>query len=133
MISRNQGHIVNIGSTVAHGHYRGGNVYSASKHAVKALTQSLRYDLKGTPIRVTEVDPGIVQTEFSEVRWNEEAAKKFFSGFQPLIANDIAEAVIFAVTRPARVNVSEIIVYPTAQVGPADVHREGDQITSLFD
>lgn len=133
MIKRNSGHVINIGSAVAHAHYRGGNVYSASKHAVHALTQSLRYDLKGHAIRVTEIDPGIVATEFSKTRWGAEKAEKFNSGFDPLVASDIAESMLFAVTRPARVNVAEILVYPTAQVGPADVYRAGDKLTSLFD
>ncbi len=100
---------------------------------MNALTKSLRYALKGYAIRVTEIDPGIVSTEFSETRWGKEKAQRFNSGFEPLVANDIAESVTFAVTRPSRVNVAEILIYPTAQVGPSDVYREGNQLTSLFD
>lgn len=133
MIKRNTGHIINIGSTAGHAHYMGGNVYSASKHAVKALTQSLRIDLKGYQLRVSEIDPGMIKTEFSEVRWGKEKAEKFYSGFQPLVAADIADSVIYCVTRPLHVNVAEMIVYPTAQAAPAIVHREGDKISGLFD
>lgn len=133
MTERNSGHIVNIGSTAAHACYMGGNVYSASKHAVRALTQSLRIDLKGYAVRVSEVDPGIVKTEFSEARWDKERSDKFYSGFQPLAADDIADAVIYCVTRPDHVNVSEIIVYPTAHVSPTLVHRDGDEVKGLFD
>ena len=133
MIKRNMGHIVNIGSTAAHAYYMGGNVYSASKHAVNALTHSLRIDLKGYQLRVSEIDPGMIKTEFSEVRWGKEKAEKFYSGFQPLVAGDIADAVIYCVTRPLHVNVAEMIVYPTAQAAPSIVHREGDKVGGLFD
>ncbi len=133
MIQRNSGHIVNIDSTAGHDYYMGGNVYSASKHAVKALTRSLRIDLKGYHIRVSEIDPGIIKTEFSEVRWNKEKAEKFYAGVQPLVANDVADAVIYCTTRPLRVNISEIMVYPTAQVAPTIIHREGDPVATVFD
>lgn len=133
MIKRNAGHIINIGSTAGHDYYMGGNVYSASKHAVKALTRSLRIDLKGYRIRVSEIDPGMIKTEFSEVRWNKEKAEKFYAGFQPLAANDVADTVIYCTTRPLHVNISEIMVYPTAQVAPTIVHREGDPIATIFD
>lgn len=133
MIKRNQGQIINIGSAAAHDYYIGGNVYSASKHAVKALTRSLRLDLKGYAIRVAEIDPGLIKTEFSEARWGKERADKFYSGFEPLIAEDLADAVVYCVTRPERVNIAEMLVYPSAQVGPTVVHREGDKTNSLFD
>jgi len=110
LIKRNNGHIVNIGSTAGHDYYMGGNVYSASKHAVKARTRSMRIDLKGYQIRVSEIDPGMIKTEFSEVRWDKERADKFYSGFQPLIGADVADTVIYCVTRPPHVNISEIMV-----------------------
>ena len=97
-----------------------------TKHAVKAATQSLRMDLLGTALRVSEIDPGAVETEFSEVRWNDkEKAKKFYESFIPLAADDIADAVIYCVMRPPHVNISEIIVYPQAQASLTEVYRPG--------
>lgn len=134
MIKKNRGHIINIGSVAGHGYYSAGNVYCATKHAVKAITQSLRIDLLGTAIRVSEVDPGAVETEFSEVRWDDkEKAKKFYQDFQPLVAEDIADAVIYCATRPLHVNVSEIIVYPQAQASLTDIYRQGEVKKSIFD
>jgi 3-hydroxy acid dehydrogenase/malonic semialdehyde reductase len=133
MIKRDSGHIINIGSTAGHDYYMGGNVYSASKHAVKALTRSLRIDLKGYRIRVSEIDPGMIKTEFSEVRWNKEKAEKFYADFQPLVANDVADTVIYCTTRPLHVNIAEIMVYPTAQAAPTIVHRQGDPVATIFD
>lgn len=134
MIKSNRGHIVNIGSVAGHGCYVSGNVYCATKHAVRAITQSLRIDLLGTAIRVSEVDPGAVETEFSEVRWNDkEKAKKFYQGFTPLIAEDIADAVLYCLTRPLHVNVAEVIVYPQAQASMTDLHRQGVGVKSIFD
>lgn len=133
MVKRNVGHIINIGSVAGHDYYMGGNVYSASKHAVKALTKSLRIDLKGHKLKVSEIDPGMVRTEFSEVRWDKKKAKQFYSGMQPLVADDIADAIIYCVTRPQHVNVAEIQIYPMAQVAPSIVYREGDKVAGLFD
>src|SRR5688572_8907761 len=116
MVKRNQGHIINIGSVAGHGVYNGGNIYAATKHAVRAISASLRLDLMGKAIRVSEVDPGAVHTEFSEVRWNDkERADKLYEGFTPLAADDVADAVIYCATRPQHVNVSEIVVFPQAQ------------------
>lgn len=124
MVERNQGHIINIGSVAGHGHYPGGNVYSATKHAVRAISASLRLDLMGKAIRVSEVAPGAVHTEFSEVRWNDkERADKFYEGFAALTADDIADAVVYCATRPPHVNVSEIVVYPQAQASLRDICR----------
>lgn len=124
MIKRNRGHIINIGSVAGHGCYKLGNVYSATKHAVRAITQSLRLDLAGTALRVSEVDPGAVHTEFSEVRWKDkERAEKFYEGFSPLTAEDIADAVLYCATRPAHVNIAEIVVFPQAQASLRDIHR----------
>ena len=130
---RNNGHIINIGSIAGHDYYLGGNVYSASKHAVKAITRSLRIDLKGYKIRVTEIDPGSVNTEFSEVRWDKERAEKLYKGWTPLVANDISDAVVYAVSRPEHVNISEMIIYPVDQVAVDMLHREGDDVKGLFD
>jgi hypothetical protein len=125
MIHRNHGHVVNIGSVAGHGCYPGGNVYAATKHAVRAITQSLRIDLSGTAIRVSEVDPGAVETEFSEVRWKDkERADSFYKDFSPLVADDIADAVVYCLTRPSHVNVAELVVYPQAQASLRDLFRQ---------
>ncbi len=117
MIRKSFGHIINMGSVAGRFCYTGGNVYCATKHAVKALSQSLRLDLQGTAIRVSEIAPGAVETEFSNVRFNDkEKAKKVYEGYEPLVADDIADAVIYCATRPLHVNVEEIVIYPQAQV-----------------
>lgn len=134
MVKKNQGHIINMGSVAGHGCYVGGNVYSATKHAVRAISKSLRLDLMGTEIRVSEIAPGAVQTEFSDVRWNDkERAKKLYEGFTPLVADDIADAVIYCATRPPHVNIAEIVIYPQAQASPTDIYRQGQPIKSVFD
>lgn len=126
MLKKNHGHIINIGSIAGHGCYSAGNVYCATKHAVRAISQSLRLDLLGTAIRVSEIDPGAVETEFSEVRWSDkEKAKKFYQDFHPLAAEDIADAVIYCATRPLHVNVAELIVFPQAQASLTDIYRQG--------
>jgi NADP-dependent 3-hydroxy acid dehydrogenase YdfG len=124
MVARNSGHIINIGSIAGHEHYLMGNVYSATKHAVRALSKSLRIDLNGTKIRVSEIAPGAVETEFSEVRFDHDLqkAKDVYKGFQPLVAADIADAVVYCATRPEHVNIAEIVVYPLAQAGTV-IHR----------
>lgn len=125
MIKRNHGHIINIGSVAGHDTYIAGNVYCATKHAVRAISKSLRLDLLGTLLRVSEVAPGAVETEFSEVRWNDkERAKKLYQGFKPLVADDIADAVIYCATRPPHVNIAELVLYPQAQACVRDIHRE---------
>jgi 3-hydroxy acid dehydrogenase / malonic semialdehyde reductase len=124
MIKKNRGHIINIGSIAGHAYYPGGNIYCATKHAVKAINNSLRMDLMGTEIRVTEVAPGAVETEFSEVRFNDKkTAKDFYKGFTPLSADDIADAVIYCATRPLHVNVTELIVLPQAQASIRDIYK----------
>ena len=125
MVARGRGHIVNIGSIAGHELYPNGNVYCATKFAVKALSKGLRLDLSGTPLRVTSVDPGAVETEFSLVRFHGDAdrAKKVYKGFMPLAADDIADAVVYCATRPSHVNVSEMIVMPTAQAAVTLIHR----------
>ena len=117
MIKRDKGHIVNLGSTAGRGTYPGGTVYCATKHAVNAITSGLRKDLLKTSIRVTTIDPGAVETEFSMVRFEGDKARadKVYEGYEPLHAEDIADTVLYAVTRPPHVNVTDIIVCPTAQ------------------
>ena len=124
MVEKDAGHIINIGSIAGRGCYPGGNVYSATKYAVKAISQSLRIDLLGKQVRVSEIAPGAVETEFSEVRWNDkEKARAFYADFTPLVAEDIADAVIYCATRKPHVNVSEIVVMPVAQASIASIHR----------
>jgi 3-hydroxy acid dehydrogenase/malonic semialdehyde reductase len=125
MLEKNHGHIINIGSVAGHGCYPTGNVYCATKHAVRAISKSLRIDLIGTAIRVSEVDPGAVETEFSVVRWKDnERANEFYKGFSPLTADDIADAVIYCATRPLHVNVSELVVFPQAQGSLTEIFRD---------
>jgi 3-hydroxy acid dehydrogenase / malonic semialdehyde reductase len=125
MIKKNQGHIINIGSVSGRGCYTAGNVYCATKHAVKAICESLRMDLFGTAIRVSEVAPGFVETEFSEVRWKDkERADKLYQGFQPLVAGDVADAVVYCATRPLHVNVAQLVVYPQAQSAITEIYRQ---------
>jgi 3-hydroxy acid dehydrogenase / malonic semialdehyde reductase len=126
MVERASGHIINIGSIAGHEVYPGGNVYCATKFAVRALSKGLRLDLNGTPIRVSEVAPGMVETEFSLVRFHGDAerAGKVYQGLKPLSPDDIADAVVWCATRPAHVNVSEVVVMPTAQASTTLVHRK---------
>ncbi|GAB1542347.1 SDR family NAD(P)-dependent oxidoreductase [Scytonema sp. NUACC21] len=126
MVSRDRGHVVNIGSIAGHQTYPGGNVYCATKAAVKAITEGLKQDLLGTSIRVSSVDPGMVETEFSEVRFHgdTERAKKVYQGVTPLTPNDIADVVLFCVTRPAHVNINEVILMPVDQASATLVNRK---------
>jgi 3-hydroxy acid dehydrogenase / malonic semialdehyde reductase len=125
MIERGRGHVINIGSIAGREVYPGGNVYCASKFAVRALSNAMRLDLNGTPIRVSEVAPGMVETEFSLVRFHGDAerAAKVYKGLTPLGAGDVAEAIVWCATRPPHVNVSEIVIMPTAQASTTSVHR----------
>jgi 3-hydroxy acid dehydrogenase/malonic semialdehyde reductase len=126
MLERGRGHIINVGSIAGHEVYPAGNVYCATKFAVRALSKGLRLDLNGTPIRVSEVAPGMVETEFSLVRFHGDAerAGKVYQGLTPLSPDDIAEAVVWCATRPLHVNVSEVVVMPTAQASTTLVHRK---------
>ncbi len=126
MVARDRGHVINIGSIAGHEVYPGGNVYCASKHAVDALTRGLLLDLVDTPVRVSTVDPGLVETEFSEVRFygDKEKAKTVYQGYKPLEAKDIAESVVWVANRPAHVQVAQMIVLPTAQGAAMVTHKE---------
>lgn len=125
MIERNTGVVLNIGSTAGHIIYPGGNVYHAAKYAVKALNEAMNLDLVDTDIKVCSIDPGAVETEFSIVRFkgDEENAKKVYEGYEPLKPADIADIAVFVASRPAHVNIQNIIVYPTAQRS-VYVHRK---------
>jgi serine 3-dehydrogenase len=127
MVERNRGDIVNIGSIAGHEVYPGGNVYCATKHAVDALTKGMQIDLVDTPIRVCTVDPGMVETEFSVVRFHgdKDRAGKVYQGIQPLTPDDVAEAILFCVTRPPHVNIHQLRIMPTSQASATIVHRKG--------
>ena len=120
------GHIVNIGSIAGFETYKGGAGYTAAKHAVRAITKTLRLELNGEPIRITEIAPGLVETEFSVVRFHgdRKAARSVYEGLKPLSADDIADCVVFAVTRPAHVDIDEIVVRPVAQANVTTVARQ---------
>ena len=125
MIQNNSGHIVNIGSIAGKEVYPNGNVYNATKHAVDALSQAMRIDLVNHGIKVTAIHPGMVETEFSLVRFkgNEKTAKDVYKGFDPLMAEDIADAIIFAITRPAHVNINDMLIMPTAQASATVINK----------
>lgn len=126
MIKQGGGHIINISSIAGKEVYANGNVYCASKHAVDALNKSMRIDLVKYPIKVTAINPGAVETEFSIVRFHgdKERAKKVYEGFDNLVASDIAEAISFVLSRPAHVNINELTIMPTAQAVAGVIHRK---------
>ncbi|WP_431162202.1 SDR family NAD(P)-dependent oxidoreductase [Flagellimonas beolgyonensis] len=126
MVERKSGHIINIGSTAGKEVYPNGNVYCASKHAVDAINQGMRIDLNAYGIRVGAVNPGLVETEFSEVRFkgDTDRATKVYQGFQPLKPQDIADIILFVVTRPYHVNIADLIVMPTAQASSTIVKKD---------
>lgn len=117
MVARRKGHIVNLGSTAGHQTYPMGNVYNATKFGVRALTEGMNLDVAGTPIRVSAVDPGFVETEFSEVRFHgdKDRAKAVYKGFTPLSADDVADAIAYVVNLPEHVNILDLVIMPTAQ------------------
>jgi len=124
LIKNKKGHVVNIGSVAGRWVYQGGAVYCASKFSVQALTEGLRMDLYGWPIKVTNIQPGMVETEFSQVRFSDEAkAKAVYQGMTPLKAQDVAEAVLWCLNRPSHVNIQEVVMYPTEQYSPNHVWR----------
>jgi len=126
MIARKSGHIVNVSSTAGKETYPGGNVYCASKHAVEAITDGMRQDLLPYNIRVSKVCPGMVETEFSLVRFDgdQAAADATYKGFEPLHPEDIADAIYYMVTRPPNVCINDLVILPTAQANSYMVHRE---------
>jgi serine 3-dehydrogenase len=126
MVERKKGHIINIGSAAGHEVYPRGNVYCATKFAVNALSQSIRVDVLDKNIKVTSVDPGMVLTEFAKVRFSgdEARAKKVYDGLTPLSPIDVAEAIIFAATRPQNVNINEIILTPVNQASTNHIFRK---------
>jgi NADP-dependent 3-hydroxy acid dehydrogenase YdfG len=129
MVERKSGHIINIGSTAGHETYPKGHVYCATKHAVNAITKGLRMDVVSKYIRVSTVDPGAVETNFSVVRFSgdKERAKNVYRGLKPLKAEDVAEAVLFCATRPEHANIAEIIMMPTQQASALVFHREEEE------
>jgi NADP-dependent 3-hydroxy acid dehydrogenase YdfG len=126
MMENGSGHIVNVGSIAGHEVYVAGNVYCASKHAVDALTKGMRMDLNGTPIKVSTVDPGLAETEFSLVRFRGDGkrAKSVYNGLIPLFADDVADAIEYIVTRKDSVNIAEIVILPKCQASAAVVSRQ---------
>ena len=125
MLERGRGHVVNIGSVAGHQVYAGGAVYAATKFAVRAISDALRYDVLGTGIRVTNVEPGLAETEFSIVRFqgDRDRAATVYQGVQPLQAEDVSDAVHWALTRPPHVNVQSILLMPTDQAAVPALHR----------
>jgi NADP-dependent 3-hydroxy acid dehydrogenase YdfG len=122
--ARGAGHVVNLGSVAGRWVYPNGNVYCATKYAVRALTEGLRLDLSGSGIRVSEISPGMVESEFSRVRFGDaEKAKAVYAGMTPLRPEDVADAVLWCASRPAHVNVQDIVIYPTDQASPTTVAR----------
>lgn len=125
MTARKSGHIINLGSIAGIESYPKGNVYNASKYAVDGLTKGMRQDLNALNIKVSEIKPGAVNTEFSKVRFkgDQSLADKVYTGFDPLMAKDIADIIEFMISRPSHVNIADILVLPTAQATATMVHR----------
>jgi 3-hydroxy acid dehydrogenase / malonic semialdehyde reductase len=126
MVARRRGHVINLGSTAGHQTYPMGNVYNATKFGVRALTEGMNLDVAGTPIRVSSVDPGFVETEFSEVRFHGDKtrAQAVYRGFKPLTADDVADAITYVVNLPEHVNILDLVIMPTAQRNIYVVDRE---------
>jgi NADP-dependent 3-hydroxy acid dehydrogenase YdfG len=126
MVAQKSGHIVNIGSIAGKEVYPNGNIYCASKHAVDAISQGMRMDLVSHNIRVTNIAPGLVETEFSNVRFygDDKKADSVYVGMDPLTGQDIAEAILFCISRPAHVNIADMLILPSAQASAAQVIRK---------
>jgi len=126
MVKRSRGHVVNLGSTAGEMTYPGAAVYCATKAAERAINDGLRQDVLGTPLRVTTIDPGMVETEFSSVRFHGDAkrAAKVYQDITPLSPEDVADAILWAVSRPAHVNVARVLLTPVQQANSLLVHRE---------
>ena len=129
LLGQKSGHIVNLGSVAGRWVYPGGTVYCATKFAIRAITEGLRQDLCGTGIRVTNIEPGMVETEFSVVRLGDQKkADAVYEGMSPLSAHDIAETIMWCLSRPSHVNIQEIVIYPTDQAAIRQVHRQPPSI-----
>jgi NADP-dependent 3-hydroxy acid dehydrogenase YdfG len=128
LLASGDGHIINLGSVASFETYPGGAGYTGSKHALRALTRTLRLELLGKPVRVTEIDPGMTDTEFSRVRFrgDEERARSVYRGLDPLTGEDVAECIAWAATRPSHVNIDELVVRPRDQATAQNVHRRPD-------
>jgi NADP-dependent 3-hydroxy acid dehydrogenase YdfG len=126
MVERGSGHVINIGSIAGHFAYPNGGVYCATKAAERFLSDGLRIDLNGTPVRVTSIDPGMVETDFSRVRFRGDAerAAKTYANIDPLQAEDIAEAIVWSATRPLHVTIQTVVLTPTAQANPFVITRK---------
>lgn len=126
MVARDSGHVVNIGSIAGHWTYPKGAVYNATKFSVRAITEGLNMDLLGTKIRVSSVDPGMAETEFSDVRFDGDRgrAKDVYKGVKPLSADDVADVVLYVTNLPEHVNILDVVLMPTAQRSATQVHRE---------
>lgn len=128
MVERNAGHVINIGSVAGDAAYAGGNVYCATKAAVKALSDGLRIDLAHTAVRVTNIKPGLVETNFSNIRFSGDTqrARNVYKGIEPLKGEDIADVVLYAASAPAHVQIAEVLVLATHQASGSVIHREPD-------
>lgn len=126
MVERNSGHVINIGSIAGHQTYPGGAVYCATKHAVRAINETLKSDLLGTNVRTSSVDPGMVETEFSVVRFkgDKQRADAVYAGVAPLTAEDVADAIVYCASRPLHVNINEILLQSRDQSGATMIHRK---------
>ncbi len=126
MVQRNSGTVINVASIAGREVYPKGNVYCATKHAARALSEGMRIDVNGTGVRVCNIDPGLVQTEFSEVRFrgDTDRAEKVYEGYTPLHGRDIAEAALYCATRPLHVVIADMLVLPVAQASATIVHKE---------
>lgn len=126
MLERSKGHIINVSSIAGLEYYAGGSVYCASKAAIQSINNVLRKELVSTPLRVTSINPGMVETEFSVVRFNGDAdiAKNVYKGLDPLIAADIADNILYVASRPRHVQVGQLVVFPTNQASTELIHRE---------
>jgi NADP-dependent 3-hydroxy acid dehydrogenase YdfG len=126
MVERDRGHVINLGSIAGHMAYANGGVYCATKAAERFISDGLRIDLNGTAVRVTSIDPGMVETDFSKIRFrgDEERAAKTYQNIDPLQAEDIADAIVWAATRPAHVSIQSVVLTPTAQANPFVITRK---------
>lgn len=126
MVARGRGHVINVGSIAGHEVYPNGNVYCASKFAVDALTKGMMMDLVDTPVRVSTVDPGLVETEFSMVRFygDTERAEKVYQGLRPLTGDDVADSIEWIASRPEHIQIAQVVILPKSQAGAMVVHRK---------